>query len=120
MDQMRMDPKHQFAAQYVLQRAATERREREALLAAAMSAGMSAWGMGSMGGMSGMGSMGGDRKGPPPSIFISWGVEILVEASEWMGLPVIPIPIPIPIQIPIRIPVQIPIQIPDQTNGTHA
>ena len=39
MDQMRMDPKHQFAAQYVLQRAATERREREALLAAAMSAG---------------------------------------------------------------------------------
>ena len=27
MDQMRMDPKHQFAAQYVLQRAATERRE---------------------------------------------------------------------------------------------
>ena len=51
MDQMRMDPKHQFAAQYVLQRAATERREREALLAAAMS-----WGMG---GMSGMGSMSG-------------------------------------------------------------
>ena len=51
MDQMRMDPKHQFAAQYVLQRAATERREREALLAAAMSAGMSAWGMGGMGGM---------------------------------------------------------------------
>ena len=49
--QMRMDPKHQFAAQYVLQRAATERREREALLAAAMSAGMSAWGMGGMGGM---------------------------------------------------------------------
>jgi hypothetical protein len=58
MDQMRMDPKHQFAAQYVLQRAASERREREALLAAAMSAGMSAWGMGGMGGMSGMGGMG--------------------------------------------------------------
>ena len=57
MDQMRMDPKHQFAAQYVLQRAASERREREALLAAAMS-----WGMGGMGGMgagmSGMGGMG--------------------------------------------------------------
>ena len=35
MDQMRMDPKHQFAAQYVLSRAANERREREALLAAA-------------------------------------------------------------------------------------
>ncbi len=35
MEQMRMDPKHQFAAQYVL-RAANERRvEREALLAAA-------------------------------------------------------------------------------------
>ena len=59
MDQMRMDPKHQFAAQYVLQRAASERREREALLAAAMSAGMSAWGMGGMGGMSGMSGMGG-------------------------------------------------------------
>merc|ERR1719334_2035606 len=44
MDQMRMDPKHQFAAQFVLSRAANERREREALLAAAMSAGMSAWG----------------------------------------------------------------------------
>ena len=35
MDQMRMDPKHQFAAQYVLSRAANERREREAILAAA-------------------------------------------------------------------------------------
>ena len=35
MDQMRMDPKHQFAAQFVLSRAANERREREALLAAA-------------------------------------------------------------------------------------
>ena len=54
MDQMRMDPKHQFAAQYVLQRAATERREREALLAAAMSAGMSAWGNFNMGGMGGL------------------------------------------------------------------
>ena len=31
---MEMDPKHQFAAQYVLSRAANERREREALLAA--------------------------------------------------------------------------------------
>ena len=33
---MRMDPKHQFAAQYVLTRAANERREREALLAAGL------------------------------------------------------------------------------------
>ena len=31
-----MDPKHQFAAQYVLTRAANERREREALLAAGL------------------------------------------------------------------------------------
>lgn len=31
---MRMDPKHQFAAQYVLSRAAAERRERENFLAA--------------------------------------------------------------------------------------
>ncbi|GAB6023033.1 hypothetical protein CHUAL_007127 [Chamberlinius hualienensis] len=29
MEHMRMDPKHQFAAQYVLSRAAAERRERE-------------------------------------------------------------------------------------------
>ncbi|CAG0885846.1 unnamed protein product [Darwinula stevensoni] len=35
MEQLRMDPKHQFAAQYVLSRAAAERRERETLLAAA-------------------------------------------------------------------------------------
>lgn len=35
MDQMRMDPKHQFAAQYVLSRAAAERRERDNILAAA-------------------------------------------------------------------------------------
>ncbi|KAJ8686620.1 hypothetical protein QAD02_022414 [Eretmocerus hayati] len=31
MEHMRMDPKHQFAAQYVLSRAAAERREREIL-----------------------------------------------------------------------------------------
>ncbi|KAH8272505.1 hypothetical protein KR044_012141, partial [Drosophila immigrans] len=36
MDHMRMDPKHQFAAQYVLSRAAAEQRERESLLAASM------------------------------------------------------------------------------------
>ena len=35
MEQMRMDPKHQFAAQYVLSRAAAERRERENVLTAA-------------------------------------------------------------------------------------
>ncbi|XP_059609793.1 zinc finger and BTB domain-containing protein 24 [Phlebotomus argentipes] len=35
MEHMRMDPKHQFAAQYVLSRAAAERRERDTLLAAA-------------------------------------------------------------------------------------
>lgn len=38
MEHMRMDPKHQFAAQYVLSRAAAERRERESLLAAAVAA----------------------------------------------------------------------------------
>ncbi|KAI4454831.1 zinc finger protein [Holotrichia oblita] len=37
MEHMRMDPKHQFAAQYVLSRAAAERRERENLLAAVSS-----------------------------------------------------------------------------------
>lgn len=31
MEHMRMDPKHQFAAQYVLSRAAAEKRERELL-----------------------------------------------------------------------------------------
>ncbi|XP_017869019.1 PREDICTED: zinc finger protein 629 [Drosophila arizonae] len=36
MDHMRMDPKHQFAAQYVLSRAAAEQRERESLLAASL------------------------------------------------------------------------------------
>ncbi|KAI5711638.1 hypothetical protein M8J75_001968 [Diaphorina citri] len=35
MEHMRMDPKHQFAAQYVLSRAAAERRERENILATA-------------------------------------------------------------------------------------
>jgi hypothetical protein len=34
MEHMRMDPKHQFAAQYVLSRAAAERRERDTLLSA--------------------------------------------------------------------------------------
>ncbi|XP_020718134.2 uncharacterized protein LOC101462023 [Ceratitis capitata] len=38
MEHMRMDPKHQFAAQYVLSRAAAERRERDSLLAATLAA----------------------------------------------------------------------------------
>uniref|UniRef100_A0A1A9ZGG2 C2H2-type domain-containing protein n=1 Tax=Glossina pallidipes TaxID=7398 RepID=A0A1A9ZGG2_GLOPL len=38
MEHMRMDPKHQFAAQYVLSRAAAERRERGSLLAVTLAA----------------------------------------------------------------------------------
>ncbi|XP_072155911.1 uncharacterized protein dati isoform X3 [Bemisia tabaci] len=38
MEHMRMDPKHQFAAQYVLSRAAAERRERDIMAAAAAAA----------------------------------------------------------------------------------
>ncbi|XP_063219168.1 flt3-interacting zinc finger protein 1-like isoform X3 [Bacillus rossius redtenbacheri] len=49
MEHMRMDPKHQFAAQYVLSRAAAERRERESLLAAAVAA-SSASGLAGLGG----------------------------------------------------------------------
>lgn len=41
MEHMRMDPKHQFAAQYVLSRAAAERREREIL--ASSSLGIKDW-----------------------------------------------------------------------------
>ena len=33
-----MDPKHQFAAQYVLSRAAAERRERDSFLAVTIAA----------------------------------------------------------------------------------
>lgn len=63
-----MDPKHQFAAQYVLSRAAAERRERETLLAAAAAAASSSMSMGmnghmfpnmSMSGMAGMSGMPG-------------------------------------------------------------
>jgi zinc finger protein 362/384 len=39
MEHMRMDPKHQFAAQYMLSRAAAERRERDSILAAAIAGG---------------------------------------------------------------------------------
>lgn len=39
MEHMRMDPKHQFAAQYMLSRAAAERRERDSILAAAVAGG---------------------------------------------------------------------------------
>ncbi|XP_050300368.1 zinc finger protein 135-like isoform X6 [Anthonomus grandis grandis] len=51
MEHMRMDPKHQFAAQYVLSRAAAERRERETLLAAvsASAGGSSLLGLAGMG-----------------------------------------------------------------------
>ncbi|KAH8269770.1 hypothetical protein KR018_001479 [Drosophila ironensis] len=38
MESMRMDPKHQFAAQYVLSRAAAEQRERESILAVTLAA----------------------------------------------------------------------------------
>ncbi|XP_051156052.1 zinc finger protein 853 [Leptopilina boulardi] len=47
MEHMRMDPKHQFAAQYVLSRAAAERRERELL------AGSSLAGLGVLGSQAG-------------------------------------------------------------------
>lgn len=51
MEHMRMDPKHQFAAQYVLSRAAAERRERETLLAAVSASAQSS----SLLGLAGMG-----------------------------------------------------------------
>lgn len=54
MEHMRMDPKHQFAAQYVLSRAAAERRERETLLAA-VSASASSSGLLALTGMGGGG-----------------------------------------------------------------
>ncbi|XP_066995459.1 uncharacterized protein [Anabrus simplex] len=56
MEHMRMDPKHQFAAQYVLSRAAAERRERESLLAAAVAA-SSAGGLAGLSGGGGPSSM---------------------------------------------------------------
>lgn len=47
-----MDPKHQFAAQYVLSRAAAERRERESIFAAvsASASGSGLLGLTAMGG----------------------------------------------------------------------
>ncbi|XP_070501692.1 uncharacterized protein dati isoform X3 [Chironomus tepperi] len=39
MEHMRTDPKHQFAAQYMLSRAAAERRERDTILASAIAGG---------------------------------------------------------------------------------
>ncbi|XP_037045534.1 uncharacterized protein LOC119080990 isoform X3 [Bradysia coprophila] len=50
MEHMRMDPKHQFAAQYVLSRAAAERRERDTILAAAAAVSASSSGLLGMGG----------------------------------------------------------------------
>lgn len=61
MEHMRMDPKHQFAAQYVLSRAAAERRERDTLLAAA--AAVSASGSGLLG----LSSVGQNSMCPSPS-----------------------------------------------------
>lgn len=55
MEHMRMDPKHQFAAQYVLSRAAAERRERETLLAAVSASAASSSGLLSLTGMGGGG-----------------------------------------------------------------
>ncbi|XP_044261550.1 uncharacterized protein LOC123009367 isoform X3 [Tribolium madens] len=55
MEHMRMDTKHQFAAQYVLSRAAAERRERETLLAA-VSASASGSGLLGLTGMAGAAS----------------------------------------------------------------
>ncbi|KAH8384905.1 hypothetical protein KR200_002057, partial [Drosophila serrata] len=44
MESMRMDPKHQFAAQYVLSRAAAEQRERDSILAVTLAASSSSGG----------------------------------------------------------------------------
>lgn len=43
-----MDPKHQFAAQYVLSRAAAERREREILASSSLGTGLSSGGVDSL------------------------------------------------------------------------
>lgn len=58
MEHMRMDPKHQFAAQYVLSRAAAEKRERDTLLAA-VSASASSSGLLGLTGMGGGGGLQG-------------------------------------------------------------
>lgn len=50
MEHMRMDPKHQFAAQYVLSRAAAEKRERDTLLAAVSASSSGILGLTGMGG----------------------------------------------------------------------
>ncbi|KYM84108.1 hypothetical protein ALC53_05485 [Atta colombica] len=54
MEHMRMDPKHQFAAQYVLSRAAAERREREILASSSLGAGL--------------GVLGGSQSGGPQNL----------------------------------------------------
>lgn len=51
-----MDPKHQFAAQYVLSRAAAERRERETLLAAVSASAAGGSGLLGLPGMAGPGA----------------------------------------------------------------
>lgn len=65
MEHMRMDPKHQFAAQYVLSRAAAERRERETLLAAVSAA--SAASSSGLLGLTGMGQASGSPMCASPS-----------------------------------------------------
>lgn len=65
MEHMRMDPKHQFAAQYVLSRAAAEKRERETLLAA-VSASASSSGLLGLTGMGGGGEARSGRVLPNP------------------------------------------------------
>ena len=88
-----MDPKHQFAAQYVLSRAAAERRERETLLAAAAAAASSSMSMGMNGhmfpnmGMSGMSSW---APTPTPSSGAGGGVGV---PGATPGTPVTPGPL---------------------------
>lgn len=88
MEHMRMDPKHQFAAQYVLSRAAAERRERETLLAA-----VSAASAASSSGLLALTGMGQPCKyqSPPPTLntiqqlLLLWGKFALKRLfySEW-------------------------------------
>lgn len=70
MEHMRMDPKHQFAAQYVLSRAAAERRERETLLAAVSASAQSS----SLLGLAGM--------GPGKSFYYYFNVAMFIKLSK--------------------------------------
>ncbi|XP_043234666.1 zinc finger protein 628-like isoform X2 [Amphibalanus amphitrite] len=89
MDHMRMDPKHQFAAQYVLSRAAAERRERETLLAAAAAAASSSMSMGMNGHMfPNMGMTGMSSWAPTPTP--SSGAGLVGVPGTTPGTPVTP------------------------------